>query len=152
MSCAIQSGQEGFLTSQLSNIQVFSDGAARGNPGPAAIAYAIYNESGECIDSDARSIGRATNNEAEYLALLLAMERACAHSKDTARFFLDSELVVRQVNGQYRAKDERMRDYLQKVLSRMKCFREVHVVRVPRENARTQLVDNMVNEVLDRTG
>jgi len=137
---------------QSKKIQVFSDGASRGNPGPAAIAYAVYDESGILVDSGARSIGRATNNEAEYQALLLAMERACVHSKDTAHFFLDSELVVRQVNGQYRAKDERMRGYLQKVLSNMKCFRSVRVTHVPRENDRTQLVDKMVNDLLDRAG
>lgn len=135
---------------QSKKIQVFSDGASRGNPGPAAIAYAIYDESGVLIDSGARSIGRATNNEAEYQALLLAMERACFHSKDTAHFFSDSELVVRQVNGRYRTKNERMRGYLQKVLSKMTSFREVRVTHVPRENERTQLVDKMVNDVLDR--
>jgi ribonuclease HI len=135
---------------QSKKIRVFSDGASRGNPGPAAIAYAIYDESGVLIDSGARSIGRATNNEAEYQALLLAMERACVHSKDTAHFFSDSELVVRQVNGRYRTKNERMRGYLQKVLSKMTSFREVRVTHVPRENERTQLVDKMVNDVLDR--
>ena len=137
---------------QSKRIRVFSDGASRGNPGPAAIAYAIYDESGVLIDSGARSIGRATNNEAEYQALLLAMERACVHSKDTAHFFVDSEFVVRQVNGQYRAKDERMRGYMQKVHSNMKCFKSVRVIHVPRENNRTQLVDKMVNDLLDRAG
>ena len=137
---------------QSKKIQVFSDGASRGNPGPSAIAYAIYDESGVLIDSGARSIGRATNNEAEYQALLQAMERACEHSKDTAHFFVDSEFVVRQVNGQYRAKDERMRGYMQKVHSNMKCFKSVRVIHVPRENNRTQLVDKMVNDLLDRAG
>jgi len=137
---------------QSKRIRVFSDGASRGNPGPAAIAYAIYDESGVLIDSGARSIGRATNNEAEYQALLLAMERACVHSKDTAHFFVDSEFVVRQVSGQYRAKDERMRGYMQKVHSNMKCFKSVRVIHVPRENNRTQLVDKMVNDLLDRAG
>jgi len=137
---------------QSKKIEAFSDGGSRGNPGPAAIAYAIYDESGALVDSGARSIGRATNNEAEYQALLLAMERACVHSKDTAHFFLDSEFVVRQVNGQYRAKDERMRGYLQKVLSKMKCFRLVRLTHVSRENHRTQLVDKMVNDLLDRSG
>ena len=137
---------------QSKKIQVFSDGASRGNPGPSAIAYAIYDESGVLIDSGARSIGRATNNEAEYQALLQAMERACVHSKDTAHFFVDSEFVVRQVSGQYRAKDERMRGYMQKVHSNMKCFKSVRVIHVPRENNRTQLVDKMVNDLLDRAG
>lgn len=131
-------------------VKVFSDGAARGNPGPAAIAYSIYDESGACIDSGARSIGKATNNEAEYQALLLAMERACVHCADTAHFFLDSELVVRQVNGVYRARDERMRDCLKKVLVKARCFREIRVIHVPRENAGARHVDKMVNEVLDR--
>ncbi|HJX04430.1 MAG TPA: ribonuclease HI family protein [Thermoplasmata archaeon] len=137
---------------QSKKIKVFSDGAARGNPGPAAIAYSVYDESGVCIDSGARLIGRATNNEAEYEALLLAMDRACAHCKDNAHFYLDSELVVKQVNGKYRARDERMRDYLNEVQLKMKCFRIVRVTHVPRENEGAQLVDRMVNEALDRAG
>jgi len=131
-------------------VKVYSDGAARGNPGPAAIAYSIYDESGACVDSGARSIGRATNNEAEYQALLLAMERACVHCKDIAHFYLDSELVVRQVNGKYRARDARMKGYLGKVLAKSRCFREMRVIHVPRENDRAQIVDSMVNEELDR--
>jgi len=134
----------------MSKVTVFTDGAARGNPGPAAIAYAIYDEFGRCIDSAARSIGVATNNEAEYQALLLGMERACMHCTGTVHFFLDSELVVRQVTGRYRAKDERMKDYLQKVLMQAKCFKEFRIANVPRENPNTQLVDGMVNDVLDR--
>jgi len=131
-------------------VKVFSDGASRGNPGPAAIAYAVFDQSGACIDSGSRLIGRATNNEAEYQALILAMDRACAHCRDTALFFLDSELLVRQFNGQYRAKDERMKDYLQRVLTKAKCFREVRVTHVPRENSGARLVDQMVNDALDR--
>jgi len=65
---------------------------------------------------------------------------------------VDSEFVVRQVSGQYRAKDERMRGYMQKVHSNMKCFKSVRVIHVPRENNRTQLVDKMVNDLLDRAG
>jgi len=79
------------------------------------------------------------------------MDRARAHCSDTVQFCLDSEFVVRQVNGKYRAKDERMRDYLQEVLTRMRSFAEIRVTHVPRENGRIQLVDQMVNEVLDRT-
>ena len=139
-------------TMELKRIEVYSDGAARGNPGPAAIAYSIYDDKGSLIDSDTRYIGKATNNEAEYQALLLAIDRACSRCRDVVHFFLDSQLVVRQVEGDYRAKDERMRTYLQEVLSKLRCFRSVRVSHVPRENERTQLVDKMVNDTLDRAG
>ena len=130
---------------------MFSDGAARGNPGPAAIAFSIYDDEGALIDSGARPIGVATNNDAEYQALILAMDRACVHSRETVHFFLDSELVVKQVTGKYRARNTRMKAYLKEVQSRMMRFREVRVSNVPRENERIQRVDEMVNEVLDRT-
>lgn len=136
----------------LERIDVYSDGAARGNPGPAAIAYSIYDDKGSLIESDARYIGEATNNEAEYEALLLAVDRACSLCKDIAHFFLDSQLVVRQIEGNYRARDERMRKYLEEVLSKLSCFRSVRVSHVPRENERTRLVDKLVNETLDRAG
>jgi len=135
----------------LNKIEVFSDGAARGNPGPAAVAYAIYDETGRCIESNSKLIGRATNNEAEYQALMLAIDRAHVHCTGTANFYLDSELVVNQVNGVYRARDDRMREFLHEVLSKMRGFTQACVTRVPRENTRIQSVDWMVNQALDRT-
>ena len=140
----------GVPAARLNKIDVFSDGAARGNPGPAAIAYAIYDETGKCVESNSRLIGRATNNEAEYQALMLAMDRAHVHCTGTAHFHLDSTLVVNQVNGEYRAKDERMREFLREVLSRMGRFAQARVTHVPREDARIQFVDWMVNKALDR--
>jgi len=142
----------GVPAGQLKKIDVFSDGAARGNPGRAAIAYAIYDEAGNRIESDYRLIGTATNNEAEYQALMLAIDRASAHCTGRAHFFLDSKLVVKQVNGEYRARDERMQGYLRVVLAKMKRFSEPRVTHVPRENDRIQFVDWMVNKALDRSG
>jgi len=136
----------------LKKVLVFSDGASRGNPGPAAIAYSIHEESGRRIESSARVIGVATNNEAEYQALLLAMERARTFCRDSAEFYLDSELVVNQVNGQYDARDDRMRDYLLKVRSMARDFKQVRFTYVPRETRHIRAVDAMVNEALDRAG
>jgi ribonuclease HI len=134
----------------LDSVEAYSDGASRGNPGPAAVAYVIYDDKGALIDLGSRLIGTATNNEAEYQALILAMERACSRCRSSAHFFLDSELLVRQFNGQYRAKDPRMKEYLDRVIEISRCFREVKLTHVPRENRGAQLVDRMVNEALDR--
>lgn len=131
-------------------IRVFSDGASRGNPGPAAIAYAIFDDTGTLIESGAQTIGQATNNDAEYQALLLAMERARRLGTESVEFLLDSELVVKQVNGQYRARDGRMMVYLERVHSMLSSFKGMRITHIHREHEGARLVDGLVNEALDK--
>jgi ribonuclease HI len=93
----------------LSKLIVHFDGGARGNPGPAAIAAVVSTPGGEVVDERAEPIGEATNNVAEYRALLLAIERGRAHGATEVELIGDSELVVRQVRGEYRVKDAGLR-------------------------------------------
>ena len=86
------------------------DGGARGNPGPAAIAAVVATPDGEILEERAETIGPATNNVAEYRALLLGIERARALGADEVELVGDSELIVRQVRGEYRVKDAGLRD------------------------------------------
>ncbi len=85
------------------------DGGARGNPGPAAIAIVVRDEEGEVIHEASETIGRATNNVAEYRALLLGIERAKQLGATEVDLVGDSELIVKQVRGEYRVKDAGLR-------------------------------------------
>jgi ribonuclease HI len=130
-------------------LSLYTDGASRGNPGPAAIAYAIYDHTGQLIEKDAKCIGRHTNNEAEYEAILWGLQRTTERRCTAVRAFCDSELVVRQVSGKYRTKDPRMAIYAERVRKYKEIFGSFKLASVPRENPRTKLVDELVNEALD---
>jgi ribonuclease HI len=128
---------------------VYTDGAARGNPGPAAIGYAIFDPRGECLERGGRYIGPHTNNEAEYEALLWALERVGDRTKEDVKFHSDSELVVHQVNGVYQVKKDHLREYVARIQKAADAFRTFKLVYVPRENPNIQIVDGIVNKVLD---
>ena len=91
-------------------LTVHVDGGARGNPGPAAIAAVLYDEGGNVLEERSETIGVATNNVAEYRALLLGIERARELGADELDLVGDSELIVRQVKGEYRVKDAALRE------------------------------------------
>ncbi|MDZ4804219.1 MAG: ribonuclease HI family protein, partial [Candidatus Eisenbacteria bacterium] len=112
--------------------QVFTDGASRGNPGHAGVGIVILDDAGDSILECHEYIGHSTNNVAEYRALLLAMERLLALPAAPAVFHLDSELVVRQLNGQYKVKDEKMKQLFEQVrrqLTKLTGAKFVHVTR-----------------------
>jgi ribonuclease HI len=123
------------------------DGGARGNPGPAAIAAVVATADGEVLEERFEAIGPATNNVAEYRALLLGIERARALGGGEVELVADSELVVRQVRGEYRVKDAGLRDLHGQVRAALEGFERWSVRHVRREeNARA---DALVNEALD---
>jgi ribonuclease HI len=124
------------------------DGGSRGNPGPAAWGVAILDEDGGCVEGHAGHIGHATNNVAEYRALLEALALAIEREADDVEIFADSELVVRQIQGRYRVKNESLKVlYAEAVrlISRLRDFRIVHVRREKNKHA-----DRLVNVALDR--
>lgn len=131
------------------DLLVYTDGASRGNPGHAAIGYAIFDKTGSCREKDGRYVGTKTNNEAEYEALLMAIDRAKSHSKDSVKFHSDSELMVHQVNGVYQVKKDHLRRYVERIQEKTRGFASFRLIYVPRENPRIQLVDGIVNKVLD---
>ena len=83
------------------SFRIWTDGASRGNPGPAAIGVVIYNGSGEQVFSESKFIGRCTNNVAEYVAVLFGLLEAVSQQAKAVHLFLDSELVARQLTGVY---------------------------------------------------
>ena len=138
--------------SGTNDVAVYTDGAARGNPGPAAIGYAIYDSAGRLVEKASKFIGRRTNSEAEYEALLWAIERASKLTNGRARFFSDSEFMVRQVRGVYRANDARMRGFLSEVLENVRLFDSFEIAHVRREDPKIALVDGLVNATLAEKG
>ncbi len=113
--------------------RIHIDGAARGNPGPAGIGILITGPDGQVVEQIHRSIGEATNNVAEYRALLLALERARALGCAEIDVYSDSELLVRQLQGRYQVKHPVLRALYTKARSRAAGFRRFHITHVPRE-------------------
>lgn len=123
------------------------DGGARGNPGPAAIGAVVSDGAGEILEERGERIGTATNNVAEYRALLLGIERAAALGASELDLVGDSELVVRQVKGEYKVKDTNLRELHAEVKRALAPFGRWSIRHVPRsENAEA---DRLVNEALD---
>jgi ribonuclease HI len=126
------------------------DGGARGNPGPAAVGVVVSTPDGEVLEEHAERIGSATNNVAEYRALMLGLERALALGAREVELIGDSELVVRQVQGEYKVRDEvlwRLHKHVIRALAEFDSWSIRHVRREENEAA-----DHLVNEVLDAEG
>jgi ribonuclease HI len=124
------------------------DGGARGNPGPAAVGYRIEDEAGAVLDEAGEAIGVATNNEAEYRALITALARAAALGATEVEVRSDSELLMRQMTGRYRVKSPHLRTLWDEAQQAADGFERVHYVEVRRtENIDA---DRQVNLALDR--
>jgi ribonuclease HI len=128
---------------------IYSDGASRGNPGPAAIAVKILDDTGAVIERRSKFIGRKTNNEAEYEALILALRIAEALDQNDIICYLDSELVVKQLNGDYRVRSSKLEILWLKVRGLTKEFQQVSFNHVLRSNHHIAEVDEMANQILD---
>jgi len=123
------------------------DGGARGNPGPAAIAAVVQDADGGVLEERGERIGEATNNVAEYRALLLGIERAAALGASELELVGDSELVVKQVKGEYKVKDATMRKLHAEAKRALGDFESWSIRHVRRE--RNAEADRLVNEALD---
>jgi ribonuclease HI len=128
-------------------VVVHVDGGARGNPGPAAIGVVVSDADGRLLEEVAEPIGETTNNVAEYRALLRGLERARARGADEVEVVGDSELVAKQVSGQYKVKHTGLRPLHAEALRALACFQRWQVRTVPR--ARNAAADALVNAALD---
>ncbi len=128
------------------DLTICFDGASRGNPGHAAIGVVVLKD-GAPIREIGETIGRTTNNVAEYRALLRGLEEAAALGARTVRVCSDSELVVKQLSGQYRVRSPQLAPLHRQAVSRMRQFDKVLVVHVPREQNRG--ADALANRALD---
>jgi ribonuclease HI len=124
-----------------------TDGGARGNPGPAAYGFVLEAEDGDVLAAQGEAIGRATNNVAEYRGLLAGMQKAAELGVDELEVVSDSELLVKQMQGEYRVKNEALRALWDEATDLERRFRRVRYTAVRREH--NELADRLVNEALD---
>lgn len=126
---------------------VYTDGGARGNPGPAASGFVIY-DGGEIIAREGKYLGIATNNQAEYNAILLGLEKAQNLKIMELDCFLDSELVVKQLKLEYKVKNKDLAAIFLKAWNLSKKFKRIKFHHIPRE--KNKEADAIVNEILDK--
>ncbi len=133
---------------KVTKVIINVDGAARGNPGPAAIGAVIKDESGNVTGRISRSIGVTTNNQAEYQAIIAALKKAISAGVKQVIVKSDSELVVEQINGRYKIKNTALRPLYQQVVRLTGSLESFTIAYVPREqNAEA---DALANKALDR--
>jgi len=130
--------------------KLFTDGGSRGNPGPAAYAFVLEAEDGTVLDSRGEAIGVATNNVAEYRALLAGLEAAAATGVDELEVVSDSELMVKQMRGEYKVKNETLRELSLRARRLAREIGSVSYTAVRREH--NKLADKLVNDALDAAG
>jgi ribonuclease HI len=127
-----------------------TDGGARGNPGPAAYGYVLEAEDGTVLDARGAAIGVATNNVAEYRALIAGLLKAVELGVDEVEVVSDSELMVKQMRGEYRVKNEALKQLSLEAARLARRIPSVRYTAVRREH--NELADRLVNEALDAAG
>ena len=132
--------------------KVFSDGGARGNPGPAAVGILVCNAQGEPVREHQETIGEATNNIAEYRAVIRGLELARELGFEEIEYFVDSELVARQLSGAYRIKTPHIKELVLQVKEKERKFKKVTYTQVPRTHEKIREADRLVNQALDLAG
>jgi ribonuclease HI len=125
-----------------------TDGGSRGNPGPSASGIVIVDEKGEELDRFGQFLGDQTNNYAEYMGVVLALERAVELGADEIDFNLDSELIVKQLNREYKVKNPDLAQLFLKIHNLQSNFKKVTYKHVYREQNKE--ADKVVNEILDK--
>ena len=127
--------------------RLFTDGGARGNPGPAAFGYVLEAEDGTVLDARGEAIGVATNNVAEYSGLIAGLEKAIELHVPQVEVVSDSELMVKQMRGEYRVKNEALRELYDEATALARRVGNVEYRHVKR--AHNELADKLVNDALD---
>jgi ribonuclease HI len=136
------------VSAAVESLVLYTDGAARGNPGPAGAGVRVESPDGAPIDELAEYLGEATNNVAEYHALLIGLERARALGAGHVEVRSDSELLVRQMTGEYKVKNAGLRELVSRARVLERAFRSVAYVHVRRE--KNKEADRLANLAIDR--
>lgn len=132
----------------MSHYTLYCDGAARGNPGPAAAGAVLKNAKGEILEEISEYLGETTNNQAEYRALLLGLQKAIEHKVEKLEVFLDSELVVKQINRLYKVKHPAIIPLFEEANSLLRKIPSITVKHVLRE--KNKEADLLANLAIDR--
>ncbi|MDP2600868.1 MAG: ribonuclease HI family protein [Deltaproteobacteria bacterium] len=126
---------------------LYTDGAARGNPGPAGAGWVILAASGATLAENKKYLGELTNNQAEYQALLLALKEAMQLKGESLALHCDSELVVRQIKGEYKVKNDGLKPLFREAVLTLSKFKSYSINHVPREQ--NEEADRLANEAID---
>ncbi|MBI2475196.1 ribonuclease HI family protein [Candidatus Uhrbacteria bacterium] len=133
------------------HLRIYTDGGSRGNPGPAASAAVlkeiIAGKEGKTIATASKSLGKTTNNQAEYMAIIIGLEKAKKLGATNLEFYIDSELAYRQLKGEYKVKDPEIAKRFLEVKNLLHSFRQVTFTHIRRE--KNKEADELVNKVLD---
>jgi ribonuclease HI len=129
---------------------LFSDGGARGNPGPAAAGAVIQNAAGETLTTIAKFLGETTNNQAEYAGVILGIQKALEFQPTEIQIFLDSKLAVEQISGRWKIKDLNMKKLVEKAHAGLVQIPKWEISHIAR--AKNREADQLVNDVLDQRG
>lgn len=132
---------------RFEELYVYVDGAARGNPGPAAIGVLVLTRHGKRVAAFGEAIGETTNNYAEYTALIHALRLLSVFEVDRLRLFTDSELMAMQVKGEYRVKEKTLRSPYAQVMSMLRRYKDWDIAHIPRE--KNAEADTLANRALN---
>jgi ribonuclease HI len=135
------------ISLKLEKAKLFTDGGSRGNPGPSALGYVILDMSDGEIKKESEYLGITTNNQAEYKALLYGLKDALDHGVKELEVYMDSQLIVNQVNGEYKVKNADLLPIYTSVKDLASRFNKISFTHVPR--AMNKIADALVNECLD---
>jgi len=132
----------------LKQLYIYTDGASRGNPGEAGAGIIIFNENGKIIKKIKKYLGNTTNNVAEYLALIIALQEALKLKGDVIHLFTDSELIVRQIKGIYKVRDRKMRALTNEVKKLLSKFIQYDIICIDRRKNKEadKLANLAINE------
>jgi len=131
-------------------LKVYSDGASRGNPGISAIAFMIMTKDGRLLKRYSKYVGIRTNNQAEYEALISALESASELTDQEVACYMDSRLVVKHLNGEYQVRNSKLKTLWLKVQELEQKFHRITFKSVPRTDPHIKHVDRLANQALDR--
>jgi ribonuclease HI len=131
----------------VKKIIIYCDGAARGNPGPAGAGALILGDDGSVIFELSKYLGETTNNQAEYQALIMALEEARKQGVDDVQIYSDSELMVRQIKGEYRVKNGGLKELFKLTLRKLQTFKKYSIDYLPRE--KNSIADALANRAID---
>lgn len=132
----------------MNKLIIYTDGGARGNPGPAGIGAVIFDEHKALVAEISEYLGVATNNQAEYKALIAALKKAASLGAAELECYLDSELVVKQLKREYKVKNKDLAPLFLMIHNLSLNFKKISYTHIPRE--RNQAADKLANEAMDR--
>ncbi|MBN1353803.1 MAG: ribonuclease HI family protein [Candidatus Omnitrophica bacterium] len=134
----------------MKNLSIYVDGGSRGNPGPSGIGVVILDSKGKKVKEFKKYIGISTNNVAEYNAVIYGLQEALIEKAESVTLYMDSELVVQQLNGDYRVKSNELKPLFEQALHLMSGFKKIEITHIPRE--KNSEADKLVNKAINLGG